>query len=182
EKTLIKRGDISTGWSLAWKMNFWARLGNGEHAYELFGDLLKPVKDTGFNMTDGGGSYPNLFCAHPPFQIDGNFGGTAGIAEMLIQSHDGFINFLPALPKAWNEGSFDGLRVRGGGEASLSWKQGMVTQAKLTATANNVFKLKVPNSIKSYSISTDPSKRIAIDTEFIEVELKKGESVQLSIN
>ena len=179
KKTLIKRGDISTGWSLAWKMNFWARLGDGEHAYVLFGDLLKPVTETGFNMTDGGGTYPNLFCAHPPFQIDGNFGGAAGIAEMLIQSHDGFINLLPALPKQWSEGSFEGLRVRGGAEVSLSWEQGKVTKAKLTATASNVFKLKVPNAIKSYSLSTKPNKRITAATEFIEVDLKKGESIQL---
>ena len=180
EKTLIKRGDVSTGWSLAWKMNFWARLGDGAHAYKLFGDLLNPITDSGgFNMTDGGGTYPNLFCAHPPFQIDGNFGGTAGIAEMLIQSHEGFIHFLPALPKQWSGGSFDGLRVRGGAEVSLTWEQAKVTKAKLTATASNEFKLKVPNAIKSYSLSTKPNKRITVTSEFIEVDLKKGESIQL---
>lgn len=178
EKTLIKRGDVSTGWSLAWKMNFWARLADGERAYKLLGDLLKPVTETGFNMTDGGGTYPNLFCAHPPFQIDGNFGGTAGIAEMLIQSHDGFINLLPALPKAWSNGSYDGLRVRGGGEVEVSWKNGEVVNAQLRATTKNTFKIKVPHAIKSYTISTKPRQRIAIDTEFITVELKQGNTVQ----
>lgn len=176
-KTLEKRGDEGTGWSLAWKMNFWARLADGERAFKLFSNLLKPVTETGFNMTDGGGTYPNLFCAHPPFQIDGNFGGIAGIAEMLIQSHEGFINFLPALPKAWSNGSYAGLRVRGGGEVSVSWEQGELVKASLKATRDNSFKIKVPNKIKSYSLSAKPKKRIAINTEFISVDLRKGDHV-----
>lgn len=176
-KTLEKRGDEGTGWSLAWKMNFWARLADGERAFKLFSNLLKPVTETGFNMTDGGGTYPNLFCAHPPFQIDGNFGGTAGIAEMLIQSHEGFINFLPALPNAWNNGSYTGLQVRGGAEVCASWEKGEVVKASLKATTTNSFKIKVPKKIRSYALSTRPEKRVEIDTEFILVELKEGDSV-----
>ncbi|WP_417359438.1 glycosyl hydrolase family 95 catalytic domain-containing protein [Galbibacter sp.] len=178
EKTLIKRGDVSTGWSLAWKINLWARLGDGERAYKLFGDLLKPVTETGFNMTDGGGTYPNLFCAHPPFQIDGNFGGTAGIAEMLIQSHEGFINFLPALPRAWGNGSYNGLRVRGGGEVEVSWEKGEVVSARLRATTKNTFKIKIPHTIKSYTISNKPKQRIAIDAKFITLDLEQGDQVR----
>jgi alpha-L-fucosidase 2 len=135
-KTLEARGDESTGWSMAWKINFWARLGNGEHAYKLLRDLLRPCMDRNFNYSDGGGSYPNLFCGHPPFQIDGNFGGSAGIAEMLVQSDGYEVKFLPALPKAWKTGSFEGLRVRGGGVASATWENGVLKKSHIEKDFN----------------------------------------------
>ena len=141
-RTLEVRGDESTGWSMAWKINFWARLHDGNHAYKLFCDLLNPVSSTGFGYGAGGGTYPNLFCAHPPFQIDGNFGGCAGIAEMLVQSHEGFIELLPALPDALKDGSFSGLCVRGGAEVSAEWADGKLTYVRLKAKNDGEFNIK----------------------------------------
>lgn len=141
-RTLEVRGDESTGWSMGWKVNFWARLHEGNHAYKLVCDLLHPVTATGFNYGAGGGTYPNLFCAHPPFQIDGNFGGCAGIAEMLIQSHEGFIELLPALPDALKDGSFSGLCVRGGAEVSAKWADGKLTYVCLEAKNDGEFNVK----------------------------------------
>jgi alpha-L-fucosidase 2 len=135
-KSLELRGDGGTGWSKAWKINWWARLADGDHAFKMLEEAI------------AGNTYPNLFDAHPPFQIDGNFGATSGIAEMLLQSQDGEISLLPALPKAWPTGSVTGLRARGGVEVDLAWRDERLTSAKLKPTLDGLQKIRVPGSAK----------------------------------
>jgi alpha-L-fucosidase 2 len=177
--SLVARGDEGTGWSLAWKINLWARLHDGDHAFLLLQRLLKPVHSTTVNMVNGGGTYDNLFCAHPPFQIDGNFGGTAGIAEMLLQSQDSCIEFLPALPKAWASGHFKGLRVRGGAEAAARWQNRQLREATITAHTGNAFLIKKPAGAKKVQIKKNGVTSLS-DSDVVPVTLKKGEMVQLT--
>ncbi len=183
--SLESRGDEGTGWSLAWKINFWARLGDGERAHKLLAMLLRPAHTEGMRYMGGGGSSANLFCFHPPFQIDGNFGGAAGIAEMLVQSREAggrgtgdegrgaqqvvdrsaprpatlapfLIDLLPALPSAWPEGEVQGLRARGTVKVDMAWSKGRLTSATLTSEKPVMVRLR--HSGREETLSLEPGK------------------------
>ncbi|MEG0463408.1 glycoside hydrolase N-terminal domain-containing protein [Bacteroides sp.] len=147
---LEHRGDGATGWSMGWKLNQWARLHDGNHAYKLYGNLLK------------NGTMDNLWDTHPPFQIDGNFGGTAGVTEMLMQSHMGFIQLLPALPKAWENGSVNGLCAKGNFEVSISWQNNQLTEATIVSNAGEPCVLKYEGMTLSFKTQKGKSYRIII--------------------
>ncbi|MFM6937317.1 MAG: glycosyl hydrolase family 95 catalytic domain-containing protein, partial [Aquirufa sp.] len=150
KKTLEIKGDETTGWSKGWRINLWARLKDGDHAYKMYRELLKYVEPDGvkINYQRGGGTYPNLFDAHPPFQIDGNFGGAAAVAEMLVQSTSSKIYLLPALPKAWDSGEVKGLKTRGGYTLNMTWANGKVKDFSLTRKGGGTVDVQVNGAWK----------------------------------
>lgn len=168
--SLGQRGDEGTGWSLAWKINCWARLHDAEHALKMVNTQLRVTGTPEFNDkrnsggTYRGGSYPNLLCAHPPFQIDGNFGATAGIAEMLLQSHRRdvqgrpILKLLPALPREWQNGSVRGLRARGGFEVDLSWQGGKLKQAVLSSAKGGSCMLDIDGKLEEVTLKPGETK------------------------
>ncbi|HUT12608.1 MAG TPA: glycoside hydrolase family 95 protein [Thermoguttaceae bacterium] len=168
--SLTQRGDGGTGWSKAWKINFWARLFDGDHSYRMLSSLIAT------------GTYPNMFDACPPFQIDGNFGGTSGVAEMLLQSHLGEIALLPALPGALATGSVKGLRARGGVEVDIAWKDGKATSATLRATADGTHTIRPPKGLRIAEIRTD-GKPVPMQPHgegAATIEVKAGETYEVS--
>ena len=163
ERTLEIKGDETTGWSTGWRINLWARLKNGEKAHQIYRKLLTavaPEKSNMLNYSKGGGTYPNLFDAHPPFQIDGNFGGTAGVCEMLMQSDDNQIELLPALPEQWKDGCVSGLCARGGFEVNFKWKDGKVRDCSIKAKTNSTVTLLYNGQQKTVKLKAGKTQNI----------------------
>jgi alpha-L-fucosidase 2 len=162
--TLEMRGDETTGWSKGWRINLWARLWDGNRAYKMYRELLKYVEPDGkkLNYQGGGGTYPNLFDAHPPFQIDGNFGGAAAVIEMLLQSEENEILLLPALPDAWENGKVKGIRARGGFEIEMEWSKNALTKVIISSPLGGITTVKYKSKKQTVSLKPGESKAISL--------------------
>lgn len=184
KQSLIFRGDVSTGWSMAWKINWWARLRDGNHAYKILSDAFTYIDPTVTrDAMSGGGTYPNLFDAHPPFQIDGNFGATAGITEMLLQSHNGELALLPALPDAWKNGSISGIKARGNFTVAINWKEGKLTKATIKSNLGGSCRISAPYPIKVVEVAAKKaagSNSNKLNTVYGQPPYKKNEQAKLT--